>query len=205
MFAKKLKSLRKSREGLTQEKLADVLGVTQQAVGRWEKGLNMPDNDIQVKLADYFHVSLDFLQGREDIGLYKLRETKRVPVIGTVKCGVGGLAYEYIDEYIAIDDKFRADEMRGFRVEGDSMEPEIHAGDICLVHLQEDAPNGALVVAIILDSEECQGTIKRIHKSDGGFFLQPTNPAYSPIPFFGERVNKVRIVGQVVEVRHKTI
>lgn len=203
MLAKKLKELRK-RKRISQAELANILDVAQQTVASWEREKSTPNYDILQKIANYFHVSTDSLLGR-NIGIYELRETKRVPVIGTVKCGTGGLAYEYIDEYIAIDDKFRADEMRGFRVEGDSMEPEIHAGDICLVHLQEDAPNGALVVAIILDSEECQGTIKRIHKADGGFFLQPTNPAYSPIPFFGERVNQVRIVGQVVEVRHKTI
>ena len=65
MFADKLKTLRKAK-GITQEQLADVLGVTQQAVGRYEKGLNMPDNNIMIKIADYFCVSLDYLQGRED-------------------------------------------------------------------------------------------------------------------------------------------
>ena len=137
MFAERLKTLRKSRYGLSQAKLADELGVTQQAVGRWEKGLNMPDNNILLKIADYFHVSLDSLQGR-NIGLYEINERKHIPVIGSVRCGAGGLAYELIDEYISIDDTYRADEMRGFRAVGDSMETEIHEGDICLVHLQEE-------------------------------------------------------------------
>lgn len=65
MYAQRLTELRKSRQGLTQEKLANILGVTQQAVGRWEKGLNKPDNDILVKLADYYHVSTDYILGRK--------------------------------------------------------------------------------------------------------------------------------------------
>ena len=110
---------------------------------------------------------------------------------------------EYIDEYITIDDTYRPDEMRGFRAEGDSMEPEIHDGDICLVHLQEEVPDGALAVVVICDGvEECEGTIKRIHKADGAIILQATNQAYAPRIFTGENANKVRIVGLVVEVRH---
>lgn len=204
MLAKKLKELRE-RKGIPQAELASVLDVAQQTVASWEREKSSPNYDILQKIADYFHVSTDSLLGR-DIGLYELKDTKRVPVIGTVRCGVGGVAYEYIDEYITVDDTYRPDEMRGFRAEGDSMEPEIHDGDICLVHLQEEVPDGALAVVVICNGvEECEGTIKRIHKADGAIILQATNQAYAPRIFTGENANKVRIVGRVVEVRHKTI
>jgi repressor LexA len=171
----------------------------------YETGRREPDFDTLQMIADYFNVSTDSLLGR-NIGLYELKDTKRVPVIGTVRCGAGGVAYEYIDEYISVDDTYRPDEMRGFRAEGDSMEPEIHDGDICLVHLQEDVPDGALAVVVICDGvEEAEGTIKRIHKADGAVILQATNPAYPPRIFTGEKANRVKIVGRVVEVRHKTI
>ena len=79
MFAEKLKKLRKSKEGLSQAKLADALGVTQQAVGRWEKDLNMPDHDIMVKIADFFKVSIDYLEGRADThGYYVDEETAKI-------------------------------------------------------------------------------------------------------------------------------
>jgi len=86
MYAKRLAELRKTRDGLTQEKLANILGVTQQAVGRWEKGLNKPDNDILVKLADFYHVSIDYILGRnttaEDMKaiLMQPKEDKPSPV-----------------------------------------------------------------------------------------------------------------------------
>lgn len=203
MFADKLKSLRKSKGNMSQADLANALGVSQQAVGRWEKNLNMPDNSLWVKIADYFHVSTDYLFGRET-GLFELNEKKRVPVIGSVRCGAGGPAYEYIDEYIAVDDSYRADEIRGFRAEGDSMEPVILDGDICLVHLQAEVPDGAIAV-VVIDGEE--GTIKCVHvdRERGVITLQPKNPRHETRYFFGPDGAKVHIVGQVVEIRRKTI
>ena len=203
MFADKLKSLRKSKGNMSQADLANALGVSQQAVGRWEKNLNMPDNSLWVKIADYFHVSTDYLFGRET-GLFELNEKARVPVIGSVRCGAGGPAYEYIDEYIAVDDSCRADEMRGFRAEGDSMEPVILDGDICLVHLQNEVPDGAIAV-VVIDGEE--GTIKCVHvdRERGVITLQPKNPRHETRYFFGPDGAKVHVVGQVVEIRRKTV
>lgn len=203
-MGERIKHLRDSY-GLSQEGLGKILGVDRTTIVKWETGASRPTRSLK-RLAHYFNVTTDYILGREDIGLYELNDTKRVPVIGTVRCGVGGVAYEYIDEYITVDDTYRPDEMRGFRAEGDSMEPEIHDGDICLVHLQEEVPDGALAVVVICDgADEGEGTIKRIHKQDGAIILQATNQAYAPRIFTGENANKVRIVGRVVEVRHKTI
>jgi repressor LexA len=201
----RLKELRRTKD-ITQEELAKQMQLSPSTIGMYETGRREPDFDTIQKFADFFHVSTDYLIGRDEIPLFELKDTKRVPVIGTVRCGAGGVAYEYIDEYISVDDTYRPDEMRGFRAEGDSMEPEIHDGDICLVHLQEEVPDGALAVVVICDgADEGEGTIKRIHKQDGAIILQATNQSYAPRIFTGENANKVRIVGRVVEVRHKTI
>ena len=47
--------------GLSQEELANLVGVTRQAVQKWEAGTSRPDMDNLVSLAEYFKVSLDFL------------------------------------------------------------------------------------------------------------------------------------------------
>lgn len=69
-FAEKLARLRK-REGLSQEELALHLGVSRQAVSRWEQGAAMPDAANLVKLRQRFQVSLDWLledgQGWEEL------------------------------------------------------------------------------------------------------------------------------------------
>lgn len=59
-FAEKLVRLRK-REGSSQEELAAFLGVSRQAVSRWEQGTAMPDAPNLLKLRQRFQVSLDWL------------------------------------------------------------------------------------------------------------------------------------------------
>lgn len=64
-FRERLFELRR-QAGLSQEELAGLLGVTRQAVQKWEAGTSRPDMDNLVSLADYFKVSLDYLvAGRE--------------------------------------------------------------------------------------------------------------------------------------------
>lgn len=62
VFATTLQALRKKR-GITQEQLAAHLGVSPQAVSKWENG-SFPDGDLLPRLADYFEVSIDYLYGR---------------------------------------------------------------------------------------------------------------------------------------------
>lgn len=64
-FRERLFELRR-QAGLSQEELANLLGVTRQAVQKWEAGTSRPDMDNLVSLAEYFKVSLDYLlTGRE--------------------------------------------------------------------------------------------------------------------------------------------
>lgn len=59
-FQQRLYELRK-QSGLSQEGLADLLGVSRQAVQKWEAGTSRPDLDNLAALARYFNVSLDYL------------------------------------------------------------------------------------------------------------------------------------------------
>lgn len=56
----RISALRK-RDGLTQEDLAAQMGVSPQAVSKWENDLSIPDLSALTALADYFHLSLDEL------------------------------------------------------------------------------------------------------------------------------------------------
>lgn len=61
----KIRELRK-RDGRTQENLADALGVTCQAVSRWEQNSTFPDMTLIPSIANYFGVSIDQLFGYEN-------------------------------------------------------------------------------------------------------------------------------------------
>ena len=69
-FSEKLIRLRK-REGLSQEALAEMLGISRQAVSRWEQGTALPDGGKLLPCARQFGVSVDWLldedQGWEDM------------------------------------------------------------------------------------------------------------------------------------------
>lgn len=66
----KIRELRR-RNGITQEALAEVLGVTSQAVSRWEANGSYPDMEIVPSIANYFGVSIDEL-----FGYHNDRDTK---------------------------------------------------------------------------------------------------------------------------------
>lgn len=60
----KLADLRK-RNGYSQEALAEKMGVSRQAVSKWERGESTPDTDTLIELARLYSVSLDTLVGIE--------------------------------------------------------------------------------------------------------------------------------------------
>ena len=57
-----LYKLRKEKK-VSQQDIGDLVGVTYQAVGKWEAGNSEPDNDALIKIANYFGVSTDYLLG----------------------------------------------------------------------------------------------------------------------------------------------
>lgn len=68
-FSEKLTALRR-REGVSQEQLADRLGVTRQSVSKWESGAAMPELVKLIALSEIFGVSVDYLvkDGLEEAG-----------------------------------------------------------------------------------------------------------------------------------------
>ena len=78
-----IRSLRKAR-GLTQEQLAEALGVTAGAVYKWESRLSLPELPMLVQLADFFDTSVDALIGytikdnRRDATLARLMDLRGV-------------------------------------------------------------------------------------------------------------------------------
>ena len=90
-IGKTIRELRKSR-GLTQEELAEKIGVTAQAVSKWENESGMPDISQIVPLAHIFGVSADTLLGtgdikkNEDVSEILQRAQKKLRFPLTVEC-----------------------------------------------------------------------------------------------------------------------
>ncbi|MGM9631238.1 helix-turn-helix domain-containing protein [Butyricicoccus sp.] len=56
----RIRELRRAR-GISQEELAEEIGVSRQAVSKWESGQSVPDLDRVIALSDYFEVTTDYL------------------------------------------------------------------------------------------------------------------------------------------------
>lgn len=56
----RIQSLRKSK-GISQEELADKIGVSRQAVSKWESEQSTPDIDKIILLSEYFETTTDYL------------------------------------------------------------------------------------------------------------------------------------------------
>jgi transcriptional regulator with XRE-family HTH domain len=65
-IGKRILNLRKENN-MTQMELADMMGITYQAVSSWERGNSMPDIEKIPQLADLFHVSIDELIGESRV------------------------------------------------------------------------------------------------------------------------------------------
>ena len=70
-----LKYLRE-KKGLSQSELAKAVGMTQQAINKYENQSTEPDIDTLKKLAAYFGTSIDFLQDKkQQSAVYRLAES----------------------------------------------------------------------------------------------------------------------------------
>ena len=59
-LGEKLSKLRKENN-YTQEQLADILGVSRQAISKWESNITYPETDKLIRMSELFDCSLDYL------------------------------------------------------------------------------------------------------------------------------------------------
>ncbi len=117
-----------------------------------------------------------------------------IPLIGRVAAGTPILAQENVEEYLSFPRSMvpSGSNVFALRVAGDSMiEAGIHNGDIAVVHQQNTADNGDIVVALLED----EATLKYFYKERKKVRLEPANKAYKPIV-----VSNVTVVGKLIGI-----
>ena len=188
--------------GYSQKDLASQLFVTQQAVGKWERGEATPNPETVLKIAKILGITTDQLLG--DTATPASTGGTWVPVLGDVAAGIPIEAVENIVDYEEIDSSMASTgEFFGLRIKGSSMEPRIRDGDVVIVRRQEDAETSDTAVILVNGDS---ATVKRIKKEpDGSLWLLPNNPAYDPQHYSPAEIATlpVRIIGKVVELRAK--
>ena len=185
----------REKNNLTQEELANKLGLKKAAINKYENGTveNIKKNTIE-DMAKIFEVSPSCIMGWEEI---PYTPTVKLPILGSVRAGVGGFAYE---EQIGYEESFTPNcspETHFYlKVKGDSMEPSIKEGDLALVKRQSDVESGDLAI-VLVNGEE--GVIKRVIKKDNSIELHSFNHYYPPRIFIGKDMTNVTIIGKVIK------
>lgn len=120
-------------------------------------------------------------------------EMRQIPLIGTIACGQPILADEHIEAYVDVPRNIKAD--YALTCKGDSMiNARIFPGDIVYIRQQDQVENGE-IAAVLIDNE---ATLKRVRLFDDHIVLEPENPQYRPLSYWGEEMNSLRILGKAV-------
>jgi repressor LexA len=117
-----------------------------------------------------------------------------VPVMGRIAAGVPIAAIQTHSHTISVPpDMLGAGEHYALEVRGDSMiEAGIFDGDTVLIHKQDTAGTGEIVVALVDDEE---ATLKRLRRKGNSIALEAANPAYETRIFGPDRV---KVQGKLV-------
>jgi SOS-response transcriptional repressor LexA len=167
--------------GLTQEQLAQKVGVTKANVSKYEAGAHAPEMERLARLADVLGVSVSELMRLAERG-GNFNEGPdiegTVPLIDWVQAGQWREMAER-DQSLEVERVATTWRTRRYtfalRVQGDSMEPRFPDGCIIIVEPDEDAMIGSFVIARQNGSE---ATFKQLIQDGGKRFLKPLNPRY---------------------------
>lgn len=144
----------------------------------------------------------DELTGGSIIGGLRLEDTlpgQMIPIIGSVRCGPGGVAFEDPQGEIAVEQGTH--NLFALFCKGQSMTGlGITEGDIAIIQPRKDLTNGDLAV-VVVDGDE--GTLKKFYKKDKMIILEAANPEFPTRILAGSDLNDFYVIGKVVETRKR--
>jgi len=215
-FSENLKALRK-KKGLTQNEMAQKLGLNRPQLGSYEEGRAEPKLEVLQNMAHYFKLSIDELVNR-DLGEeaenkqdYKGNKLRILPIVTDAedkekvslipaKAAAGYLnGYadpEFLEKLPAFDlpmQELAPGTYRLFQIEGDSMEP-IPSGSYIIGQYQADWTQLKDGEACIVLSQSEGIVYKRVYNhlaEKESVELHSDNPAYEPYEVKGEDLLEV--------------
>ena len=182
-------------------RVSRATGIAPSTFSDWKSGRSAPKADKLVRIAAYFHISLDELLGTSGRGQDD-SPLRSVPIIGEIRAGSPIITDETLLGYelADVDDE---DEYFYLKICGDSMKDcGSVEGALVLFRKQQYAENGE-IVACLVGGESA--TIKRFSKQGRHIELLPENEDYEPIVLSPEDFESgdARILGVAREVKIK--
>ncbi len=207
----------RKKANLTQDDVAEKLGVSKAAVSLWECGKVIPTEDTLYKLSRIYSVPVKDLIDEVDTepdwkevkATPDISETPEftesafeVPLVATLRCGYnssGHTVYDIIQKIeLPLSYKYKyGSDIVMIKAIGESMMPTIRPRDLLICKPGEAWENGHIVVANIEDND----TIKRIyHAKDKGIDLVPDNTHFRTMHFTPAELKNYppHILGRIV-------
>jgi len=205
----RLKSLRTKRK-VSQTAVAEHLGVTRAAYNSWEKGKYIPNKKNLDELALYFNVETTYFESEYEIvnkylQLNEINQKKlltianklyisqlhKYQVHAKLSAGLGNFYYEDYEFDTVYFDKDISYDIASW-IDGDSMEPKYHSGDVALIKKTGYDFDG-LVYAVVYNEETY---IKKVFLEENTVRLVSINDNYKDII---APIEEVHIVGIVTD------
>jgi phage repressor protein C with HTH and peptisase S24 domain len=192
------------KSGLNKTAFADSIGISRSHSHHIEKGMQKPPREVLEKLANTYHVNLNWLiSGSGYSGLEE--ETAEIELYAQeAAAGYGREAEDYPEtQYFQVPFSlirpYRPENLKAVHVSGDSMIGEnINDGDIVFFNIKQTAGNGIYVVSV--------GNslfVKRVDFANDAVTLISANPAYEPRRYSGYEMNDIRVAGRVIAWYHR--
>lgn len=198
----------RQEQDVTQQELADYIGVSKQAVYKYENNIvtNIPTDKVDA-IAKRLKVSPAYLMGWEEQpepkkptippGFEPMPKMKKIPLIGSIACGEPITAIQNREGEIDAPENMQCD--FALRCKGDSMiGAGIHDGDAVYIRIQPEVENGQIAAVRIGD----EATLKRVYLHKDYIELRPENPDYESIIRRREEMNDVHIEGRAIGYTH---
>ena len=203
----RLKSLR-TKQKVSQTAVAKYLGVTRAAYNSWEKGKYIPNKKNLDELALYFNVETTYFESEYEIvnkylQLNEINQKKlltmanelyvsqlyKYQVHAKLSAGLGNFYYEDYEFDTVYFDKDISYDIASW-IDGDSMEPKYHSGDVALIKKTGYDFDG-LDYAVVYNEETY---IKKVFLEENTVRLVSINNNYKDIIAPIEEVNIVGVV-----------
>ncbi|EFB9975114.1 LexA family transcriptional regulator [Citrobacter sp. Cf039] len=201
----RIKALRRITK-TSQKELGKFCGVSDVAVGYWEKDINVPGGESLAKLAKYFNTSIDYILYGTEFEGNLITKMRRIPVISWVQAGQfteckAAEVFSEVDKWVETSLRI-GDNSFALEVKGDSMTnpnglPTIPEGATVIVDPDAEPLNGKIVVARLDGTNEA--TVKKLVIDGPQKFLVPLNPRYPNISINGNCL----IIGVVKGVQYE--
>lgn len=198
----RLKGLRKEKK-LTQQQIADFIGVSKTSVIYWEKGETLPKHESLMSLAKVLNTSADWLlSGKSQPTITNVTKVnaRMAPVLSWVQAGnwtnIESVNLDGIDEWLPLPE----DECSNcffLKVQGLSNFPDFLEGDYIVVDPDVyfgDMQSGDMIVVRRGDDATFK---KLVIETDGTKYLQALNPEFKPNIL--EIDEQCMFIGQVVD------